>query len=106
MTFISCFSNDYMEVVYFGQRPQKLCHSNYISRVSIISMTVTFDIDFNLLTEVYLSNFSSIESLFPPLSILYSLEGSYYAEPTLMELSGMLQHLEDEVYSYVNLEFL
>lgn len=46
MTFISCFSHDYMKVVYFGERPQKQCHSNYTSRVSIISMTITFDIDF------------------------------------------------------------
>lgn len=70
MTFISCFPHDYMMVVYFGERPQVQCYSNYTSRVSIISMTITFDIDFNFLTEVYLSDFSSIESLFPPPSIL------------------------------------
>lgn len=54
----------------------------------------TIDINLDHLTEMVFVRFFTVKLLFSPISILYSLEGSHYGQPTLKKWLVMLYLLE------------
>lgn len=62
-----------------GKVPFLSCH------ITLSAWVTTFDVDLEHLTEVVTARFLHYKLLFDPLSTLYSLEKSHYAQPTLKE---------------------
>lgn len=61
-----------------------------LSRIDTIEVTYHIVIDLDHPSGVVFVRFSTVKLLPPPLFVLFSLEGSHFAEPTLTEWRVML----------------
>lgn len=68
----------------------KYHYHHIISRVHTINMTSTLDVDLDHLPEVVFVSFLHHKVTLSPLSILCSLEGSQYTQPTFKEWGFIL----------------
>lgn len=76
---------------FWGKATEVKCYrSHHISSICTVIWLVTVDVD---LDSLIVPHFSSKKLLFPPLSILYSLESSHKVQPALKKWGACSTYL-------------